>query len=126
MTGSTTGNSTGLCGISVNTGNTVVNQGTIAVSGTNSVGFLAQGDNSNFVNSGALGASGTGSYAAKFTGNGNALVNSGMISGDILFDGDNNIFTNSGTYTARPPSVAAHSKSSASSARRPLLTLAAF
>gem|GEM_PF-2517770 len=96
-TGSITGNSAGLWGIRVNTGNTVVNNGTISVSGTNSIAFLAQGDNNTFTNNGTLSASGTDSYAAKFLGTGNALVNSGTISGNLWFDAGNNTFTNNGT-----------------------------
>ena len=69
------------------------------VSGTNSIGFLAQGDNNKFDNSGTLSASGTGAYAVKFVGTGNTLVNSGTISGNMWFDGGYNAFTNSGTYT---------------------------
>ncbi len=97
-TGSITGNSTGLWGIRVNTGNTVVNNGTISVSGTNSIAFLAQGNNNTFTNNGTLNASGTDSYAAKFLGTGNSLVNSGTISGNLWFDAGNNTFTNNGTF----------------------------
>ncbi|MCX5817041.1 MAG: autotransporter domain-containing protein [Proteobacteria bacterium] len=97
VAGNITGNSTDLWGIWVNTGNTVVNQGTVAVSGTNSVAFLAQGDNNILTNTGTLSASGTDSYAAKFLGTGNTLVNSGTISGNIWFDAGNNAFTNNGT-----------------------------
>ncbi|MCX5812255.1 MAG: autotransporter domain-containing protein [Proteobacteria bacterium] len=98
VTGSITGNSTGLWGIRVNTGNTVLNNGTVSVSGTNSIAFLAQGDNNTFTNNGTLSASGTDSYAAKFLGTGNAFVNSGAISGNIRFDAGNNTFTNNGTF----------------------------
>jgi outer membrane autotransporter protein len=98
VAGSITGNSTDLWGIRVNTGNTVVNHGTVAVSGTNSIAFLAQGDSNTFTNNGTLSASGTDSYAAKFLGTGNALVNSGTISGNVWFDAGNNAFTNSGTF----------------------------
>ncbi|MCX5830218.1 MAG: autotransporter domain-containing protein [Deltaproteobacteria bacterium] len=96
-TGSITGDSTGLWGIRVNTGNTVDNQGTITVSGTNSIAFLAQGDNNTLTNNGTLGASGTDSYAAKFMGTGNGLVNSGTISGNLWFDAGDNTLTNNGT-----------------------------
>ena len=98
-TGSITGNSTGLWGIRVNTGNTINNNGTVTVSGTNSIAFLAQGDNNTLTNTGTLSASGTGSYAAKFMGTGNGLVNSntGTISGNLWFDAGNNTLTNNGT-----------------------------
>ena len=83
-TGSITGNSTGLWGISVNSGNTVVNNGTIGVSGTNSVAFLAQGDNNTFTNNGILRGTGTGSYAARFLGTGsNTLINNGTLNGTL-------------------------------------------
>ncbi len=94
--GSITGNSAGLWGIRVNTGNTVINNGTVAVSGTNSIAFLTQGDNNTLTNNGTLSASGTGSYAAKILGTGNTLVNSGSISGNLWFDNGNNAFTNNG------------------------------
>ncbi len=101
MTGSITGSSTGLWGIRVGAGNTVVNEGTITVSGTNSVGFLAQGDGNTLTNdnTGTLSASGTGAYAAKFLGARNLLVNTGSISGNLWFDGGVNTFDNSGTYS---------------------------
>jgi fibronectin-binding autotransporter adhesin len=95
--GSITGNSADLWGIRVNTGNTVVNNGTIAVSGTNSIAFLAQGDNNTLTNTGTLSASGTDSYAVKFLGTGNTLVNSGTVSGNLWFDAGDNTFTNNGT-----------------------------
>ncbi|MCK9195930.1 MAG: autotransporter domain-containing protein [Syntrophales bacterium] len=98
--GKITGNSditTGFWGIRVNTGNTVDNNGTVIVSGTNSIAFLAQGDNNTLTNTGALSASGTDSYAAKFMGTGNALVNSGTISGNLWFDAGDNTLTNNGT-----------------------------
>jgi outer membrane autotransporter protein len=98
-TGSITGNSTGLWGIRVGSRNTVVNQGVIAVSGTNSIGFLANGDSDAFTNTGALSASGTNAYAAKFVGTGNFLFNSGAISGNLWFEGGANTFANSGAYT---------------------------
>ncbi len=98
LTGSITGNSAGLWGIWVNSGNSVINNGTIAVAGTGSVAFFAQGDNNRFTNTGALSASGTASYAAKFMGTGNTFVNSGTISGNIWFDAGNNTFTNNGTF----------------------------
>lgn len=98
VAGSITGNSTDLWGIRVNTGNTVINNGTVSVSGTNSTAFLAQGDNNTLTNNGTISASGTGSYAAKFLGTGNALVNSGTISGNLWFDAGNNTFTNNGTF----------------------------
>lgn len=99
--GSITGNSTGLWGIRVGSGNTVVNQGTVAVAGTNSIGFLVQGDGNTLTNAstGILSASGTNSYAAMLVGTGNTLDNSGTISGNLWFDGGNNAFTNSGNYT---------------------------
>ncbi len=97
-TGIITGNSSGLWGIRINTGNTVINQGTITTSGTNSIAFLAQGDNNIITNAGTLSASGTESYAAKFQGTGNTLVNSGTISGNVLFGTGNNSFTNNGTF----------------------------
>ena len=96
-TGNITGNSTNLYGIRVNTGNTVVNDGTIAVAGTSSIGFLAEGDSNTFTNNGTLSASGAGSYAAKFLGTGNTLANSGTISGNLWFDAGDNAFTNNGT-----------------------------
>ena len=98
--GSITGESTGLWGIRVNTGNTVINHGTIDVTGKNSIAFLAQGDNNTFTNTGTLKASGIDSYAAKFLGTGNSLVNSGtgIISGNLLL-GAGNTFRNSGTFT---------------------------
>jgi outer membrane autotransporter protein len=89
-TGSITGNSSDLWGVRVNTGNTIINHGTIDVAGTNSIAFLAQGDNNTLINTGILRASGTDSYAAKFLGTGNNLVNSGTLSGTLWFDvGDN-------------------------------------
>ena len=99
ITGSITGDSTGLWGIRVNTGNTINNNGTITVSGKNSIAFLAQGDNNTLTNTGTLSASGTGSYAAKFMGTGNGLVNSntGIISGNLWFDAGDNTLTNNGT-----------------------------
>ncbi|MBA4419055.1 MAG: hypothetical protein C0392_14295, partial [Syntrophus sp. (in: bacteria)] len=97
-TGTITGNSTDLWGIWVNTGNTVINQGTVAVSGTNSVAFLAQGDNNTLTNTGTLSASGTDSYAAKFLGTGNTFLNTGTISGNLWFDAGDNAFTNNGTF----------------------------
>lgn len=96
-TGSITGNSTGLWGVRVNTGNTINNNGTITVSGTNSIAFLAQGNNNTLTNAGTLSASGTNSYVAKFMGMGNALVNSGTISGNLWFDAGDNTLTNNGT-----------------------------
>jgi outer membrane autotransporter protein len=96
VSGSITGNSSDLWGIWVNTGNTVVNNGAIAVSGTNSVAFLARGDNNTLTNTGTLSAFGTDSYAVKFMGTENTFVNSGAISGNIWFDAGNNTFTNSG------------------------------
>ena len=100
--GSITGNSdntTGFWGIRVNTGNSVENNGTITASGTNSIAFLAQGDNNTLTNKGTLSASGTGSYAAKFLGTGNSLVNSGTISGNILFNGASSSYTQNSNGT---------------------------
>ena len=93
--GSITGNSTGLWGIRVNTGNTVVNHGAVAVSGTNSIAFLAEGDSNTLTNNGILSASGTDSYAAKFLGKGNTLLNTGAVSGNVRFAaGGANAFNN--------------------------------
>ncbi len=94
-TGSITGNSTDLWGIRVNTGNTVVNNGTVAVSGTNSIAFLAEGNSNTFTNNGILSASGTDSYAVKFLGSGNSLLNAGYLAGNIWFAaGSTNSFHN--------------------------------
>jgi outer membrane autotransporter protein len=106
MTGSITGDSagsTGFWGIRVGSGNTVVNEGTIGVSGTNSIGFLVRGDNNNLMNNdaGTITASGTNAYAAKFFGTGNLLVNAGTISGNLWFDGGVNTFDNNGTYSGQ-------------------------
>ncbi len=96
--GSITGDSKGLWGIRVNTGNTVENRGVVAVSGTNSIAFLAQGDGNTFINRGTLRASGTDSYAVKFLGTGNAFVNSGVVSGSLWFGAGDNEFTNNGIF----------------------------
>lgn len=94
-TGRITGNSPGLWGIRVNTGNTVVNQGLINVAGTNSVGFLAKGDNNSLTNQGTLVASSTDAYAVQFLGNGNSLLNTGYLAGNIAFAaGTTNSFRN--------------------------------
>ncbi|WP_295457717.1 autotransporter domain-containing protein [uncultured Thiodictyon sp.] len=99
VAGRITGNSTALWGIRVNTGNTVINDGIVAVAGTNSIAFLAQGDNNSLTNNGTLSASGPGAYAARFMGTGNAFVNSGTLSGSLWFAGGNNAFTNNGIFT---------------------------
>ena len=105
-TGIIAGNSTGLWGIRVGSGNTVVNQGTVAVFGTNSAGFLAQGDNNTFVNSGTLSASGTGANAMKFVGNGNTASNFGLIAGNAdLGSGDNALNNMAGGVFLMGPAV---------------------
>jgi outer membrane autotransporter protein len=106
ISGSITGNSagsTGFWGIHVGSGNTVVNEGTIAVSGTNSIGLLVRGDNNTLMNNdtGILSASGPNAYAAKITGTGNLLVNAGTISGNLWFDGGVNTFDANGTYSGQ-------------------------
>ena len=94
-TGRITGNSPGFWGIWVNTGNTVVNQGVIAVAGSNSVGFLANGDNNSLTNQGTLAASGAAAYAVQFLGNGNSLLNTGYLAGNVAFAaGATNSFRN--------------------------------
>ena len=84
VSGSITGNSADLWGIRVNSGNTILNYGTVAVSGTSSIAFLAEGGSNTFTNNGTLSASGTNSYAAKILGNGNTLVNNGTIDGWVV------------------------------------------
>lgn len=97
--GSITGNSTDLWGIRVNTGNTVVNDGTVAVSGTNSIAFLVEGDSNTLTNNGTLSAAGTDSYAAKILGERNTLINNGIINGRVaIAAGPDARFENSGWF----------------------------
>lgn len=97
--GRITGNSTGLWGIRVNSANTIVNHGTVAVSGASSLAFLAEGDGNTLTNNGTLGASGADSYAAMFLGTGNTLVNNGIVDGRIaLAAGPGVGFANNGWF----------------------------
>ena len=86
-------------------GDTITNDGTIAIGGFASAGIGANGDGSTITNNGTLSAAGNTTFGAVVNGSGNTVINNGSVtvsSADgvgLWVVGDGNQVTNNGTVT---------------------------